>query len=91
MSDFEWIKNLVSQEDLEELQTKANKIVEGHNTYYEMSVMMSQEDMVEAVRASYLMKVGDAEAWMLGIGILMGLLGTMEEALERDEVNIWED
>jgi hypothetical protein len=91
MTEPEWIKNLVSQEDLDELQTKANKIVEGHNTFYEMSVMMSQEDMIEAVRASYGMRAQNEEAWMLGIGILMSLFATMEDALEHEGINIWED
>lgn len=91
MSDPDWIKNLVSPDDLEELQAKAERIVEGHDTFYEMSVMMSQDDMLEAVRAGYGMRMADGDSWMLGVSILMSLLGTMEEALKRDGVDIWED
>lgn len=89
--EADWIKNLVPPEDIADIEAKANKIEQEHGTFYEMSVMMSLEDMLEAVRAGYAMKLGNTEAWMLGVNILMALLGTMEEALKKDGVSIWED
>lgn len=86
----DWIFNLIPEEEVEQLESKANRIVEAHGTFYEMSVMMSQEDMIQAVRASYLMRRGDTPSWMLGIGILMSLIGTMEDALKQDGIPIWE-
>jgi hypothetical protein len=47
--------------------------------------------MVEAVRASYGMRMGDQESWIIGVSVLMALVSTMEIALDRDGVNIWED
>jgi hypothetical protein len=46
---------------------------------------------LEAVRAGYGMRIGDEESWMMGISVLMSLLGTMEMALKKDQINIWED
>jgi hypothetical protein len=56
-----------------------------------MSVMMSQEDMIDAVRAGYGMRLADRDSWLVGIGVLMSLLGTMEAALKNDKINIWEE
>lgn len=89
--EAEWIKNLIPPEDIADIESKAEKIEQEHGTFYEMSVMMSLEDMRDAVRASYGMKMGDEESWIVGIGILMSLLATMEIALKRDNINIWED
>lgn len=89
--ESEWIKNLIPPEDVADIESKAQKIEQEHGTFYEMSVMMSLEDMRDAVRAGYGMKLGSEEAWMLGISILMSLLGTMEIALKKDNIDLWED
>lgn len=89
--EADWIKNLVPPEDIADIEAKANKIEQEHGTFYEMSVMMSLEDMAEAVRAGYGMRLGDEESWMLGVNILMALLATMETALKKDGIDIWED
>lgn len=92
MSDpNEWINNLIPPEQVEQMQSKAKRIVEAEGTFYEMSIMMAQADMVEAVRASYGMRMGDQESWIIGVSVLMALVSTMEIALDRDGVNIWED
>ena len=87
----DWIKNLVPPDDVAEIEATAEKIVEAHGTFYEMTVMMSQEDMIEAVRAGADMQEGIPEAWVIGVGILMSLLETMRIALEADNIQIWED
>jgi len=56
-----------------------------------MSVMMTQADMLDAVRAGYGMRLGDPTSWMIGTSVLMSLLSTMEYALKRDNVDVWED
>jgi hypothetical protein len=89
--ESEWIKNLVPPEDIADIESNAKRIEEAHGTFYEMSVMMSLEDMRDAVRAGYGMRLGDEEAWMLGVSILMSLLGTMEIALKKDDIDIWKD
>ena len=89
--ESEWIKNLIPPEEVADIESKAKKIEQEHGTFYEMSVMMSLEDMRDAVRAGYAMKLGSEEAWMMGISILMSLLATMEHALKKDNVNLWED
>lgn len=86
----DWIKKIVPPDQVTQMESKADKIIEGESVVYEMSVMMRQSDMIEAVRAGYAMRQGDHDAWMLGTAMLMGLLHTMEEALRRDDVNIWE-
>jgi hypothetical protein len=92
MSDpNEWINNLIPPEQVEQIQSKAERIVEAEGTFYEMSIMMAQVDMVEAVRASYGMRMGDQESWIIGVSVLMALVSTMEIALDRDGINIWED
>jgi hypothetical protein len=92
MSDpNEWINNLIPPEQVEQIQSKAERIVEAEGTFYEMSIMMAQADMVEAVRASYGMRMGDQESWIIGVSVLMALVSTMEIALDRDGINIWED
>lgn len=92
MSDpNEWIKNLVPPDQVAQMESTAEKIIKQDEVFYEMSVMMNQADMITAVRAGYGMKLADEESWMIGIGVLMSLLGTMEQALKRDQINIWED
>ena len=86
----DWIKKIVPPEQVSQMESKADKIIEGEAVVYEMSVMMRQADMIQAVRAGYAMREGDHDAWMLGAAMLMGLLQTMEDALKRDDVNIWE-
>lgn len=89
--ESEWIKNLIPPEEVADIESKAKKIEQEHGTFYEMSVMMSLEDMRDAVRAGYAMRMGSEEAWMLGVSILMSLLATMEHALRKDNVDLWED
>ena len=92
MSDKDdWIKNFLPPEDVADIESKAKRIVEQHGTFYEMSVMMSQEDMIDAVRAGSGMRLADRDSWLVGIGVLMSLLGTMEAALKNDKINIWEE
>lgn len=88
-NDNEWLKGIISDEEMAEIESKAKRIVDAHGVYYEMSVMMSQQDMIDAVRAGYFMRMGDKQAWMLGISVLMSLLGTMEIALEEDGVDLF--
>lgn len=87
----DWINNLIPPEDVAEIESTAERIVEAHGTYYEMTVMMSQEDMIEAVRAGAGMQLGDPDSWVIGVGILMALVDTMKNALEKDGINIWEE
>jgi uncharacterized FAD-dependent dehydrogenase len=87
----DWIKNLIDPQDVAEIQSTAERIVEAHGTFYEMTVMMSQEDMIEAVRAGHGMQIADHDSWVIGVAILMALMDTMKEALEKDGINIWEE
>ena len=87
----DWINNLIPPEQVEQIQAKSKRIVEGEGTFYEMSIMMAQADMIDAVRASYGMRMGDRESWIMGVSVLMALVSTMEIALDRDNINIWED
>lgn len=87
----DWINNLVPPEDVAEIEATAERIVEAHGTYYEMTVMMSQEDMIEAVRAGAGMQLADPDSWVIGVGILMALIDTMRNALQKDGINIWEE
>lgn len=92
MSDKDdWINEFIPQEQVEQIQAQASKIIKGQETFYEMSVMMTQDDMVEAVKAWNKMHTGNVESWMLGMAILGALIETMEYALERDNVELWDD
>lgn len=92
MSDpTDWIKNLVPPEDVAQMEATAKRILSADTTIYEMSIMMTQSDMVQAVRAAEAMQAGDKEAWMMGISILMALVATMEDALQQDGIKYWED
>jgi hypothetical protein len=92
MSDQDdWINEFIPQEQVEQIQAEANKIIKGQETFYEMTVLMTQEDMVQAVRAFQHMKDGDMDSWMMGMSILAALIDTMEYALDRDDVDVWED
>lgn len=87
----DWIKNFLPQEDISQIESKAKRIISQDSEYYEMSVMMTQADMLDAVRAGYGMRMGDQTSWMIGTSVLMSLLSTMEFALRRDNIDIWED
>lgn len=87
----DWINNLIPPEQVEQIQAQSKRIVEAEGTFYEMSIMMAQADMIDAVRASYGMRMGDRESWIIGVSVLMALVSTMEIALDRDNINIWED
>lgn len=89
--DSNWINDFLNSEDIADLESKAKRIVEAQGVYYQMSVMMTQEDMISAVRAGYDMRKGNKQAWMLGISVLMSLLNTMEIALEEDGIDVFED
>ena len=92
MSDpSEWIKDLLSEEDIANITAKAERILDDEGTYYEMTVAMTKADMVSAVRTGYGMQEGDMDAWLMGVSILMALLKTMEDRLEQDGVDVWED
>lgn len=87
----EWIKNLIPPEDVAQIESSAKKIIKEDTTIYEMSILMTQSDMVQAVRAAVGMQVGDTESWMVGISILMALVSTMEQALDADGVDVFEE
>jgi hypothetical protein len=87
----EWINELIPPEQIEQIQAQSKRIVEAEGTFYEMSIMMAQADMMDAVRASYGMRMGDKESWIIGIGVLMALMSTMEIALDKDGIDIWKD
>lgn len=92
MSDKDdWINEFIPSEQVEQIQAEANRIIKGQETYYEMTVLMTQEDMIHAVRAFHLMQGGDMDSWMMGMSILAALIDTMEYALDRDDVDVWED
>lgn len=78
-------------EDVAQIESTAKRIINSDETFYEMSIMMRQSDMIEAVRAGVAMQAGDTEAWVTGVSILMALLTTMAEALNADNIDIWED
>jgi hypothetical protein len=92
MSDpNEWIKNLIPPEDVEQLQAKSERIVKGHDTFYEMTLMMYEEDMVKTVRTLNRMQDGNKESWIMAINLVLALLSTMEEALADADVDPYED
>jgi hypothetical protein len=92
MSDpNEWIKNLIPPEDVEQLQAKSERIVKGHDTFYEMTLMMYEEDMIKTVRSLHGMQRGERESWLLAINLVLALLGTMEEALAESDIDPYED
>jgi len=39
----------------------------------------------------YGMQLADHDSWMIGVGILMSLMGTMDDALKKDGIDIWEE
>lgn len=87
----DWIRNLIPAEDVEQLQAKAQRIVEGHDTFYEMTLMMYEEDMINTVRMLSGMRNGEKESWLLAINLVLALVNTMEEALSESGINPYED
>lgn len=87
----EWIRDLIPPEDVEQLQSKAERIVEGHNTFYEMTLMMYEEDMIKTVRMLDGMRNGSKEAWLLAINLILALVNTMEEALGESGINPYDE
>lgn len=82
----EWIKAF-NPEDIEQIEATAKRIIDADTTVYEMSIFMSQSDMIEVVKAGVLMQTGDQQAWMMGMSVLMSLIATMVDALEHDGIN----
>lgn len=70
------------------MEASSRKIVDGHHTVYEMTLMMSEEDMVTAVRAMHGMRAGSTDSWMMGLSILSALIDSMEDALMEGGVDI---
>ena len=92
MSDKDdWINEFIPAEQVEQIEAQANKIIRDEETFYEMTILMSQGDMITAVRAMDEMRLGNTEAWMMGLSILSMLIETMAQALERDDIDAWED
>lgn len=92
MSDQDdWINEFIPAEQVEQIEAQANKIIRDEETFYEMTILMSQGDMITAVRAMDEMRLGNTEAWMMGLSILSMLIETMAQALERDEIDTWDD
>jgi hypothetical protein len=85
----EWIKAF-NPEDIEQIEATAKRIIDADTTVYEMSVFMSQADMIEVVKAGVLMQTGDQQAWMTGMAVLMSMISTMIDALQHDGINPFE-
>lgn len=83
----EWIRNLIPQEQVEQLEASSKRIVNGDTTYHEMSIVMSEADMITAVQNMYKMQDGDVVAWMFGIDMLVALISSMETALQQSGVD----
>lgn len=86
----EWIKKIMTPDEVAQIESKAKKIIKSDRTVYEMSILMTQADMIEAVKASMGMQHGDQDSWMIGVNILMAFFDTMIEALEADGINPFE-
>lgn len=87
----DWIKEFMSQDEVEQLQSVASRIIKSDGVYYEMNIMMSEEDMCEAVRNVWKMQNNDVQAWLFGISMLTQLVSTMAYALEENGINPLED
>ena len=73
------------------MQAQANKIIRDEETFYEMTILMSQADMIAAIRAMDEMRAGKTDAWMIGLSMLSMLIETMALALDRDDIDAWEE
>lgn len=87
----DWIREFMSQDEVEQLKSVANKIVKSDGVYYEMTIMMSEEDMCEAVRNVWRMQNNDVQAWLFGVSMLTQLVSTMAYALEENGIDPLED
>lgn len=90
MSDpTEWIRGLVPEEQVNQLQELARRIERQAKSkpdpeaIYEMSLVMSEDDMVYAIKNFKKMQDGDTEAWMYGISMLVAIIETIKYALEE--------
>jgi hypothetical protein len=58
---------------------------------YEILAKHYGKEKVEIGLGMFVNGLADHDSWVMGVAILMALMDTMKEALEKDGINIWEE
>ena len=87
----DWIRDIVPEEDVENLNAKAKRIESSHDTYYELSFYLSQEEAIKTCQQFELVQEGQPFALMHMFSILSGIVDSIEFALSTDDINPYEE
>jgi hypothetical protein len=92
MSD-EWL-NIFSKEEMENIETRAERIEEDMSTVYEITFLVPRDQAIDLCR--HYDKMGESltpsmESLMYIASLLTSLVSTIESALEIDGIDPYED
>lgn len=89
--DDEWIRDIIPEEDVDSLNAKAKRIESSHDTYYELSFFLSQEEAIRTCQQFQLVQDGQPYALMHMFSILTGIVDSIEFALSTDDIDPYEE
>jgi len=91
--DNEWFKQLFSQEELEHIQHKTQRIEEDMTTAYEITLLIPREQAIELCRHFDNMRSTEAtiESMIFVASLMEAIMDSVESALYDDDVNPYED
>lgn len=87
----DWIRDIVPEEDVENLNAKAKRIESDHDTYYELSFYLSREEAIKTCQQFELVQEGQPYALMHMFSILTGIVNSIEFALSTDDIDPYEE
>jgi len=92
MSD-DWL-NIFSQEELEQIESRAERIQEDMETMYEITFIVPREQAIDLCRHYAEMHITadpSVEALIFLASLLSSLVGTIETALDGDGIDPYEE
>jgi hypothetical protein len=87
----DWIRDIVPDEDVDNLNAKAQRIESDHDTYYELSFYLSRPEAIKTCQQFALVQEGQPFALVHMFSILTGIVDSIEFALSTDDINPYEE
>lgn len=87
----DWIRNIVPNEDVESINARAERIEDDHNTWYELTFVLSRQEAIKTCQQFERAQDGDQVALLHMFSILTGIVGSIEFALSTDNIDPYEE
>lgn len=87
----DWTETVFSPEDVSAMETRFKRVEDDMTTIYEMVIIMPRETAIQACRSYSKLGTGDIASFIYCNGMLESLINIMEQALQGDGLNPYED